>query len=257
MRTRLTAFAAASVAVSIVLGAASPAGARTAQASADPVVIVAGTFAGETAADVFYQPLAARLAADGRQSQIFGLPGSGLGDIRDTARELDAYVDRVLARTGASRVDIIGHSQGGLVARYYIKYLGGDSTVDSNISLGTPNHGTAVANLLRLLGLGTCLGVTACQQMAAGSAFLADLNAGDDTIGNVSYTNIATVFDEIVVPYTTAFLDNDGNNTNVTVQRPCFARFVGHVGLALDGTVYSGIQDALAHQPITLNCFAL
>ena len=81
--------------------------------------------------------------------------------------------------------------------------------------------------------------------MAIGSSFLANLNAGDDTIGNVDYTNIASALDEIVTPYWNAFLNNDGNNHNVLVQSPCFLRVVGHIGLPLDGTVYSGIQDAL------------
>jgi hypothetical protein len=93
--------------------------------------------------------------------------------------------------------------------------------------------------------------------MAIGSTFLNNLNAGDDTIGNVRYTNIASTFDEVVFPYTTSFLNNDGNNANVKVQSPCWARVVGHIGLAIDGTVYSGIYDALRGQPITLNCWAL
>ncbi len=159
--------------------------------------------------------------------------------------------------TGASRVDLIGHSQGGLVGRYYVKNLGGANEVDSMISLGAPHYGTSLANLATLLGLGSCLGVVACQQMAIGSSFLANLNAGDDTIGNVVYTNIASALDEIVTPYWNAFLNNDGNNRNVLVQSPCFLRVVGHIGLPLDGTVYSGIQDALAHRSIFLNCFAL
>ena len=59
------------------------------------------------------------------------------------------------------------------------------------ISLAAPHYGTTLANLANLLGLGSCLGVTACQQMAIGSTFLAGLNAGDDTIGSVDYTNFA------------------------------------------------------------------
>lgn len=233
------------------------AGRAEAAPAKDPVIIVAGTFAGQGLASVYYAPLAARLRADGYRTYIFGLPGSGLGDIRATAASLDAFADGVRASTGASRVDLIGHSQGGLVGRYYVKSLGGASEVDSLISLGAPHYGTALANVAKLLGLGNCIGIVSCQQMAAGSSFLAGLNAGDDTIGNVRYTNIASVFDGIVVPYNTAYLNNDGNNTNVRIQSPCWARVVGHVGLPLDGTVYSGIQDALAKAPITLNCFAL
>jgi triacylglycerol lipase len=241
------------IAVAVPLGSASPAAA----APRDPVIIVAGTFAGEGVASVYYAPLAARLRADGYQPYIFGLPGSGLGDIAATAQALNLFADQVRAQTGASRVDLIGHSQGGLVGRYYIKYLGGAGEVDSMISLAAPHYGTTLANLANLLGLGSCFGVTACQQMAIGSSFLADLNAGDDTIGSIDYTNFASVFDEIVTPYTSSFLNNDGNNRNVLIQSPCFLRVVGHIGIPLDGTAYSGIQDALAHRSISLNCLAL
>jgi len=254
MRVRGTAVGLVALVVALVgLAPGSPAEA----ASRDPVIIVAGTSANQPLASVFYAPLAARLRADGYTPYIFGLPGGGFGDIAVTAQALNAYADQVRAQTGAARVDLIGHSQGGLVGRYYIKNLGGAAEVDSMVSLGAPHYGTAVANIARFLGLGTCLGVVACNQMAIGSSFLSALNAGDDTIGAVSYTNVASVNDEVVTPYTTAWLANDGNNANVRVQSPCFLRVVGHLGLATDGTVYSAIQDALAHRSITLNCFAL
>ncbi len=235
-------------------------GARADRAEAyvgDPVVIVAGTFAGQPLANIFYAPLAARLNADGRQAFIFGLPNSGLGDAAAAAADLNAFVDGVRAQTGAAKVDLIGHSQGGMVSRYYIKYLGGASEVDSMISLGAVHYGTLAANAASLLGLGSCLGVIACQQMSIGSTFLNNLNAGDDTIGNVHYTNFVTSLDTVIVPFTNGFLANDGNNKNVTIQSQCWLRYVDHVSLPLDGTVYSGIQDALAKRSIWLNCFAL
>lgn len=231
----------------------SPAGAVT----PDPVVIVAGTFAGQGLASVYYAPLAGRLQANGYRAYIFGLPNSGLGDARDAAAALKSFVANVRAQTGAAKVDLIGHSQGGMVSRYYIKYLGGANEVDSLVNLAAVNYGTAVANIAKLLGLGSCAGVVSCQQMSIGSSFLADLNAGDDTIGNVSYTNFGSVNDTVIVPYTNSYLANDGNNANVTIQSQCWLRYVDHIGIALDGTVYSGIQDALAHRSISLNCFAL
>jgi triacylglycerol lipase len=235
------------------IATASPA----APATNDPVIIVAGTGAAQGPANVFYSGMAARLRADGYQPFIFGLPGSGLGDIAVTSQALNAYADQVRAQTGAARVDLVGHSQGGLVARYYVRNLGGAAEVDSLISLGAPHYGTTLANAAKLLGLGSCLGVVACNQMAIGSSFLNSLNAGDDTIGNVRYTNITTKLDAIVTPHTNGRLANDGNNTNVTVQDQCWARAVGHVTLATDGTVYSGILDALRKQPITLDCWAI
>jgi triacylglycerol lipase len=218
---------------------------------ADPVIVVAGTFAPAS----FYEPLAARLRQDGHQVFIFQLTNLGTGDIADTARDLDAFADGVRATTGAARTDLVGHSQGGLVSRQYVKFLNGSSEVDSLISLGSPHYGTAVANLADFFGLGNCLGVVACSQMAIGSTFLANLNAGDDTIGAVRYTNLYTIYDELVRPVTNAAL-RDGA-TNVLVQSQCPLRVVEHLGLALDGTVYDGVHDALLGAPVRLNCLAV
>src|ERR671918_515777 len=168
------------------------------------------------------------------------------------------FADGVRAQTGAAKVDLVGHSEGGLVSRTYVKYYGGAAEVDSLITLGTPNYGTVAANIARVFTLRTCVGIAACEQMTIGSSFLADLNAGDDSIGNVAYTNIATVFDELVQPYTNSFLNAaDGNITNKSLQSQCWLRFVGHLGLILDGAVYSGVQDALEKRPISFSCFAL
>jgi triacylglycerol lipase len=225
----------------------------TTQASAtppDPVIIVNGT--GGPA--FYYEPLRARLEAAGHPTWIFQLTDLGMGDIAATTRDLARFVSSVRAQTGAAKVDLVGHSQGGLVARQYVKFEGGASTVDSLVMFGAPNHGTLVANLARLFTVGTCLGIVACQQMTIGSSFLADLNAGDDTIGSVRYTSFYTAYDEVVVPYTTSALADGA--TNVKIQSQCPLRFLEHVAGIHDGTLFSGIRDALAHQPITLDCFA-
>ena len=111
------------------------------------VVIVAATFVDHPVADVVYAPMKARLAADGRQVSIFGLPGGGLGDISATAAAVAAHVDAVRSATGAAKVDLIAHSQGGIVVCSYTRDFGGATKVDSAITLGAPNNGTAIGNL--------------------------------------------------------------------------------------------------------------
>ncbi len=244
-----------SIAVVVALLASLLAGIATstpaAAATKDPVIIVAGTFSPAFA----NEPLATRLRADGYQTYIFELPTLGTQDIDLTAAALDGYADGVRAQTGAAKVDLVGHSQGGLVARSYVKDFGGASEVDSLITLGAPNKGTYLANLGTFLGLGDCLSVVACQQMSIGSSYLNALNAGDDTIGAVRYTTIRTAYDELVRPVNNATL-NDGA-VNVRVQDRCWGRFVGHVGLILDGAVYSGVRQALeGRTSIRLNCWA-
>ncbi|MEU8297341.1 alpha/beta fold hydrolase [Micromonospora sp. NPDC048909] len=225
--------------------------AQAAAAAAGPVIVVGG-LSGIAAA---YEPLAARLRGDGFRVFIYQLPGLGLGDIAASARSFAGYVDQVRAATGAATVDLVAHSEGGLVSRYYLKRLGGTAAVGRYVSLGTPQYGTYVANILRFLGLGSCAGVVACQQMTIGSAFLADLNAGDDTPGAVRYTTVRTVQDELVRPTQNATLADGA--TNVLIQTYCPLRVVGHLGLVLDGTTYTVVRGALADGPVRPNCFAL
>lgn len=227
------------------------AAAGPAAATDNPVIIVGGLSGFAFA----YEPLAARLGADGFRPFIYELPGLGFGDIPTSARDFADYVDQVRATTGASRVDLVGHSEGGIVARYYLKRLGGTGAVGRYVSLGSPHYGTYVANIVAFLGLGNCAGVVACQQMTIGSDFLADLNAGDDTPGSVSYTTIRTWQDELVRPVGNAALADGANN--VLIQSWCPLRLVGHLGLALDGTTYTVIRQALRDQSTRPNCWAV
>ena len=242
-RRSLAVLAAAAVGLTLV---ASPASAADAAKARNPVVVVAG-LSGPAFA---YEPFAARLRADGFPVYIYELPGLGFGDIGASAQALGSYVNSL----GFAKVDVVGHSEGGLVSRYWIKNLGGAAKVGRYVSLGTPQYGTYVANIIAFLGLGSCLGIPACQQMTIGSSFLNQLNAGDDTPGAVRYTAVRTLEDELVRPVDNAEL-RDGA-TNVLVQSACPLRVVGHLGLVLDGTVYSIVRQALTDAAIRPNCLA-
>ena len=222
----------------------------------DPVVIVPGFTTGDVVS-IGYIPFKLRLQSAGYDVTLLTYPDYGLGDIHDNAELLATTVNAVKARTGAAKVDLVAHSMGGLVSRDYIKTLGGSGKVDSLIMMGTPNYGTNLANVAQFFTFGSCIGITACQQMAAGSSYLASLNAGDDTIGSVKYTSIATKVDEVVFPYRNAFLANDGNIANITVQSQCWLRFPGHLGLIFDGAVADGVTDALRNATVRMNCWAL
>lgn len=225
-------------------------------ATKDPVVIVPGFTTGPII-EVGYYPLRDRLRAAGYDVTLISYPDYGLGDISANAQRLSNTVNAVRTRTGAAKVDLVAHSMGGLVSRDYVKNLGGSAKVDSLIMMGTPNYGTSLAVIAKFLTFGSCVGITACNQMAVGSSYLTSLNAGDDTIGSVRYTSIATKIDEVVFPYRTSFLANDGNIANITVQNQCWNRWPEHLGLILSGTVYDGVRDALRGESVRMNCFAL
>ncbi len=253
---RLAAALAAVLTAVASLAASVATAAPAAAATRDPVVIATGMTGGPLV-EPAYWPLRDRLRAAGYTVEIFTMPDYGMGDIHTNAARLAQFVDGVRARTGAARVDLVGHSMGGLVSRDYVKTLGGAAEVDSLIMLGTPNYGTVVANIADFFGLGSCIGIVGCQEMVTGSDYLKALNAGDDTVGSVRYTAISTVFDELVIPYWNVFLANDGNISNVTVQSRCWFNTVGHLGLIYNGAVADGVMDALRGESVRMNCWAV
>jgi triacylglycerol lipase len=205
----------------------------------EPVVLVYGTF-GETS----WSAIGPALARRGYCVSTFAYGNAGTGDIAQSAQELAAFVDRLLARTHARKVSIVGHSEGGMMPRYYIRFLGGAKKVDDLVGLSPSNHGTA--NPLALEG--ALYGCTACgQQFALGSSFLARLDSGDETPGPVDYTTIQTADDLVVVPYTSAFLSGPAARvTNVLLQARCPDDAVGHLGITDDPVALQWVEDALA-----------
>jgi triacylglycerol lipase len=87
------------------------------------------------------------------------------------ADEIRRRVDSVLVATASAKVDVIAFSMGSVSSRYYLRNLGGDAKVDAWVSVAGPNHGTETAN--------SC-SIAPCIEIRPGSAFLANLNSGDE-----------------------------------------------------------------------------
>jgi pimeloyl-ACP methyl ester carboxylesterase len=219
----------------------------------DPVVLVHGTF--ENAFDNWVQ-LSSDLAADGYCVYALnygGLPGvavKGVGDIPTSAGQLSTFVDGVLTATGAAKVDLVGHSQGGMMPRYYLQELGGAAKVDQLVGLSSSNYGTSVNGVLPLIAALpggeplTSIPCAACVQQRAGSDFLTALNADGDTVPGVEYTVISTVYDEVVTPYTNTFLRDPGV-TNITLQDDCALDTTDHLGIPYDPIASQLVRNAL------------
>jgi triacylglycerol lipase len=204
----------------------------------DPVVLVPGTFDATS-----WATIAPALAQRGYCVFTLNYGNAGTSDIVGSAHQLARFVDQVLKRTGAHQVAIVGHSEGGLMPRYYIKFLGGAKKVSALVALAPSNNGTM--NPLALVG--ALSGCTACgQQLTWGSAFLQQLNSGDETPGPVGYTVIETKYDQVVLPYTSAFLTGPrARVTNVTLQNRCPADTVGHLGITTDPVALQWVENAL------------
>ena len=204
-----------------------------------PVVLVHGTFALTD-----WSVLAPALARRGYCVFTFNYGDFGTGEIARSAHQLARFVNGVLARSHAARVSIVGHSEGGMMPRYYIRFLGGAKKVDDLIGLSPSNRGSMNPLLLE----GAALGCTACaEQVTFGSAFLRKLNAGHQTPGPVDYTVVQTVYDAVVIPYTSAFLNGPSARvTNVLLQDRCRNDPVDHVDMPIDPVAVQWVEEALA-----------
>uniref|UniRef100_UPI002FDC5136 esterase/lipase family protein n=1 Tax=Streptomyces sp. IBSBF 2390 TaxID=2903533 RepID=UPI002FDC5136 len=191
------------------------------------------------------------------------LPGvllfHGLGPIDKSAEQLSAYVDKVLAATGAAEADLVGHSQGGLMPRYYLKFLGGAGKVNALVGIAPDNHGATLSGLTNLLpyfpGAADLIKATTpgLGDQIPGSAFLTKLNADGDTVPGVHYTVLATKYDEVATPWRSQYLTGS-DVRNVLLQDLCPLDLSEHVAIGLfDRIAFHEVANALdpAHATAT------
>lgn len=217
-----------------------------------PVVLVHGTF--ETM-DQNWAVLSPRLKAKGYCVYALNYNNRGMGDIRDSARELDVFVNRVLRLTGARKVQLVGHSQGGMMPRQWIKFLGGAPLVEDLVGIAPSNYGTELNDASSGDATPADWGLNfpdpsarlckACEQQSAGSPFLRRLNSGDDTPGGGSFTQIATDDDEIIIPYTRCYLKGERRTVNLRLQRFNGGLPVTHQNIYNDPYAQALVFDAL------------
>jgi triacylglycerol lipase len=212
-----------------------------------PVILVHGTFGDRRS---LLDPISLAMKRAGFCVYSLDYGNRATGDIRDSAAHLGEFIERVREITDAEKVSLVGHSQGGMMPRYYIKNLGGAAFVEDLVGLAPSNHGTSIMSSEGVTGAatGTTGFCVSCSQQAAGSQFLADLNAGDETPGDISYTQIVTATDEVVVPYTSGFLAEGPNTTNVRIQDACALDLSEHLLIPMSATAIKLTLDALTRE---------
>ncbi|HET8565341.1 MAG TPA: lipase [Solirubrobacterales bacterium] len=207
-------------AMALCVAAAAPASAS----AQDPILFVHGW--SESAS--LWNTMIGRFEKDGyKKSELSAYSyNTSQSNKIDAEKEVKSHVESLLKNTGATKVDIISHSMGSLNTRWYIKFDDGESKVDDWVSLGGPNHGTETAN--------ACSFQVSCQEMRIGSTFLSELNAGDETPGEVNYGTWWSPCDEIINPDESVILSGASNHKTACLT---------HVGLTTDETVYKEVRE--------------
>jgi triacylglycerol esterase/lipase EstA (alpha/beta hydrolase family) len=210
---------------------------QVAQERPGPVLLVPGYGGGGT---VPLQMLADRLTAAGRDATVVALPDGGTGDLNASADALDVAVAAALERTGEETVDVVGYSAGGVIARLWVAGGGGD-VARRVVTLGSPHHGTTLADLVGDVTADQC--PVGCQQLTTGSELLAGLNASDETPDGPTWVSIWTTQDQTVTPPDSARLEGA---LNISVQSVCAAERVGHGDLPRNPLVQQAVLAELA-----------
>ncbi len=153
------------------------------------------------------------------------------GDLRAAAYQLRAHVERLRAETGADKVHIVGHSLGGVIARYYVQRLGGAAAVDTLVTLGSPHQGTLTAYLLP---------TPLARQLRPGSPTLAQLQRRAPGC-STRFLVVWSRMDEMIVPQRNARLVHP----DLDVEQLALSD-VGHLSLPIDGRVVRWVADSLS-----------
>ncbi len=246
------------IAASIPDPSASPAGVnvpgcRLTAAHPRPVVLINGTFANMIDDWSGLGPTLANLGYCVYSTPIGGDPHAvvqTIGPVVASARRISSFIDTVLAITGARQVYLFGHSQGGLVAEYYAKLLGGASKVRTIVGISPTTHGTTLNGLVILAeaypGANDIVNVAcpACVDQQRGSPVIKALNNGPIAQPGIRYTIIETYNETVVTPVGSSFIREPGVR-NIWLQSVCPLNLTDHNNLTYDKGVHSLVRNAL------------
>ncbi|KAF9978924.1 hypothetical protein BGZ73_008429 [Actinomortierella ambigua] len=188
---------------------------------------------------------------------------NGLDTIENSGKQLSEYIDKVLASTGASRVNIVGHSEGSTLMQYYLLKMDGAKKVERVAGIGGNYRGTDIQGLTefaKTVGLydegskAISPFCKACTELITGSDFLKDLNANGDTVPGIKYLNIVTNTEIFVTPKESGFLlDKNPSVRNVYLQDLCLVDLSDHIALMASPVVFAALHahfDDSANQKV-------
>lgn len=220
-----------------LIGGGPQEGTVQADAPPGPVILVAG-YGGSTSS---LNRLAAHLRTGGREVVVQPPVGDNTGDLHVQATALAATA-RGLVAAGASSVDVVGYSAGGVVARIWVEDEG-RTLARRVVTLGSPHHGTTLAGLAVVLASSSC--PTACRQLAPDSDLLDNL---PDAAEQPRWTSIWTDQDDVVRPPDSAVLKGA---LDIQLQEICPDDRTRHSGLPDDPLAAGLVVRALTGTGLT------
>ena len=156
------------------------------------------------------------------------IPNNGTAGLDVLARQASEYINRTFQPN--QKIDLIGFSMGGLIARYYLQRLDGIRRVSRFITISSPHHGTWTAY---------ALGRNGVRQMRPGSQFLRDLNTNSHALKQLRFTSIWTPLDLMIVPARSSVMP-EARTVRLVVSH--------HAGMVNNLRVMKAVESALLDQ---------
>jgi triacylglycerol lipase len=194
-------------------------------AASTPILLVHGMIDNRT----IFTVLTRRLRAHGFERVVTLNYSPVTNDIRAAAEGLAVQVEALVARTGYERIHVVGHSLGGLIARYYVQRLGGDLRVHTLVTLGTPHHGTLAAHLVPF---------QLCRQLRPSSDLYAELDEPANC--RTRFVAFWSDLDQLVVPHDNARL----RHPDLTIDNEKVFG-VGHMSLPINAAIVQKVAQVL------------
>lgn len=236
-----------------------------------PVILLHGTGGAKTTNWGAYAPMLANRGYCVYALTYGALPGlpwpftavGGMDRQDISAKQLARFVDKVRDSTGSETVDLVGHSQGTYMPTYYLKHLGGKGKVTNYVSIAPLWRGTgggspvskALGEALGAVPMPFCVG---CGGMLPGSPMNKKIwSGGSPYVKGVTYTNISSRYDEVVIPYTSGQVPGRAGEkvTNIVVQDTCAQDYSDHLAIAGSRrTAYMVLNALDPENPVKVPC---
>ncbi|MCB9584485.1 MAG: hypothetical protein H6718_03770 [Polyangiaceae bacterium] len=193
-----------------------------------PVLLVTGV----TIPAEWFGPISARLERDGFDPIVYEPPELLSYDLFDASADLGDVIEQILLDTGLEKIDVLAECTAGVIARYYIQSLGGNTKINRLVTFVSPHNGIDLAPVAAKYA-----GWPALYDLSPGSDFLRAVNS-KPLPADVAVTSIYTCNDEYIQPYTTSIVPG-ATNIGLCKEK------VGHFQTFYDPEIYLLMHGAL------------
>lgn len=177
-------------------------------------------------------PLRARLHGFGIESTALYSYKTTAGSIEEMAIALSNEVERLKLETAAEKVDLVGHSLGGVVCHYYVGRLDGAANVRTVVTIASPFHGTRLVHLLSGRPF---------RLFHPEAKHLEEIREAARQVASVRFVSIYSTDDNIVIPGESSALEGFGTNHVLSG--------LGHNSMLLSGRVALLVGQSLHAGP--------